>query len=209
MYIHMDVRTTGIDRGRVLFDAVFLRPGTAANRANRVAWSSMARRRSVKTHTAMLARADNPIAAEVMTPARPRLTEAQMMRAADAALQNLIVGMGVEGIDKRASTKYVPSTPFSKTELENMWRNSWLAGRVVDAPADDMTREWVKPTWDNYDKDEQNVQLLEAAEEDFDLPGIANESLTWSRLYGGSAVIPLIEGDDDLSKPLDVDLIRE
>ena len=176
----------------------------------------MSRRRSVKTHTAQLARADHPLQAEVMPgPRSPPLLNEQQLEvlqraiAHDGALQNMFSGMGVAGIDKREATRYIRVAPLTQIELENMWRRSWLAGRVVDAPADDMTREWTKCTWNNYNEDEENAETLREAEEEFLMQDVTNESATWARLYGGAAVIPLIDGDDDLSKPLDVALIRK
>ena len=66
-----------------------------------------------------------------------------------------------------------------------MYRGSWLAKKIVNAVADDMTREWLHVTFDG----EELGTTIEQAEKRFALKRKTNEALKWSRLYGGAVII--------------------
>lgn len=120
-------------------------------------------------------------------------------------LQNLVAGLGTSQ-DKRTFNAYGFARILQRAELENMYRDSWLAKRIVNSVADDMTREWVTVTFD--DNTPESRSALENAEKRFDIPGKFNEGLKWARLYGGAIGIIGI-GKDDLSKPLDITTIKK
>lgn len=122
-------------------------------------------------------------------------------------LQNVAAGLGTSR-DKRVFSSYTPVTPIPLLQLENIYRSSWLAGRIVDTVAGDMTRQWVSLSWDGYDKDEGGVEAIEEAEDDFDLQGKVQEALAWGRLYGGGAILIGMKGED-VAKPLNVNTIRK
>src|SRR6516164_4615939 len=56
-------------------------------------------------------------------------------------LQNFITGLGQAGVDPNVSTQYILNL-LDRATLENMYRGDWLARKIVDAPPEDMTREW-------------------------------------------------------------------
>lgn len=143
--------------------------------------------RNVKTAGAALARTTRPVVA-----------------AADG-LQNVVAGLGTPR-DKMAFTEYGLVAPLTRFELEQMYRSSWLSKRIVNAPADDMTRAWRAITFDDTRADVQ--QAVEQAEKAFGVKHKIRDALYWSRLYGG-AVVVIGTRDKDLSKPLDVTRIRQ
>ncbi|XDQ90317.1 DUF1073 domain-containing protein (plasmid) [Xylella fastidiosa subsp. pauca] len=57
-------------------------------------------------------------------------------------LQNLVAGLGDQR-DKMSYGRYLLPRVIDRVELEAMYRTNWLARKVVDIPATDMTREWV------------------------------------------------------------------
>lgn len=148
----------------------------------------MARR--VTTEKAALAKTNKPV------------------RAGDG-LQNVVTGMGTTQ-DKRAYTTWSTPRLLSRHELENMYEGSWLAKKIVNIPADDMTREWVHFILDeaNETGDAKNGPQfrIEKAEKRFQVKAKVNEALRWARLYGGSVIV-IGTKDGDLSKPLQVDKV--
>lgn len=118
-------------------------------------------------------------------------------------LENVVAGLGTDR-DKRSYSVWADPRILTRQELENMYRGSWLAKKIVNAVADDMTREWLHVTFDG----EEMGTTIEQAEKRFALKRKTNEALKWSRLYGG-AVIIIGTRDRNLAKPLDVKNVRK
>ena len=142
----------------------------------------MAKKREVKTADAALAMTSQPVG---------------------DGLVNVVAGLGTDR-DKRSYSVWADPRILTRQELENMYRGSWLAKKIVNAVADDMTREWLHVTFDG----EELGTTIEQAEKRFALKRKTNEALKWSRLYGG-AVIIIGTRDRNLAKPLDVKNVRK
>jgi uncharacterized protein len=95
---------------------------------------------------------------------------------------------------------------FTRWELENAFRSSWIAKRIVSLPPKDMVREWREFHIEN-DEGEQTDALLQA-EKALQLKKRCEQALKWARLYGGALMFLGIEGDDP-ALPLVPDLIRK
>ncbi len=159
---------------------------------------------------------DQEIGAAIARPLlepEPKTAQTTVGDAAPAAwqamdgLQNVAAGLGTSR-DKRYFSTYAKVTPLTLQQLDTMYRSSWLAGRIVDTVAGDMTRQGVSLSWDGYDKDEGGVAAIEDAQEDFDLPGKEHEALKWGRLYGGGAIFIGMAGEDPM-KPLNLNTIKK
>lgn len=86
---------------------------------------------------------------------------------------------------------------MDRAQLEWAYQTSWMCGLVVDIVAEDMTREGIDVKSDNPQiVDDINKQL-----DDLLVWSGICDALKWSRLYGGSIAVILIEGDD-MSTPL-------
>lgn len=142
----------------------------------------MAKKREVKTADAALAMTRQPVG---------------------DGLENVVAGLGTDR-DKRSYSVWADPRILTRQELENMYRGSWLAKKIVNAVADDMTREWLHVTFDG----EELGTTIDQAEKRFALKRKTNEALKWSRLYGG-AVIIIGTRDRNLAKPLDVKNVRK
>lgn len=118
-------------------------------------------------------------------------------------LENVVAGLGTDR-DKRSYSVWANPRILTRQELENMYRGSWLAKKIVNAVADDMTREWLHVTFDG----EELGTTIELAEKRFAVRRKINEALKWSRLYGGSLVI-IGTRDKNLAKPLDVKNVKQ
>lgn len=88
--------------------------------------------------------------------------------------------------------------------LNSLYRDNWVVQNVVGLMVDDMLREWYKLQGEitpemqaEYDRQERKTRLQSRV----------NEGLRWGRLYGGAAGLIMIEGQDDLAKPLDLEMV--
>lgn len=131
------------------------------------------------------------------------------VRVATDNLKNFVAALGTRQ-DKRSHSFYAFPLTLTRVELENMFRSSWLAKRIVRTPADDMTRAWVERKWDGWDKPGDNLMAqLRRAEKQFNIRGKVNDALTWGRLYGGAGIVLDIKGQEDWSQPLDIRTIQK
>ncbi|MES2339313.1 MAG: DUF1073 domain-containing protein [Pseudomonadota bacterium] len=135
----------------------------------------------------------------------PRMYDIDLGRAVDT-LKNLTAAIGTRR-DKRTHSFYDLPNTLTRVELENMFRSSWVAKRIVRTPADDMTRAWVELSWDDSDEDEASTRAVAVAEKTFGLRQLVNEAISWGRLYGGAGIIFDIKGQEDWSLPLDLSTV--
>lgn len=115
------------------------------------------------------------------------------------SLQNVITGLGTSR-SKLSYNRFQPDMLNGYGELESAYVSNWLAKAIVDIPADDMTREWRSIKCADADE-------IRAEEDRLMVPHKVNDALTWSRLYGGAAILMLT--NQDFEKPLDVNRVRK
>lgn len=122
------------------------------------------------------------------------------------SFQNLPQNFGVGGNNPMSTATYGfnPITR-NRTLLEWAYRGSWMAGAVIDAIADDMTREAIEL---KGDVDAEDQEALEQAATSMGIWSAINDGVKWSRLYGGAIVVMLIDGQDP-STPLRLQTIRK
>jgi uncharacterized protein len=107
---------------------------------------------------------------------------------------NFAQKLGV-GADNPLSTSGYGFNPITRvrTTLEWIHRGSWLGGVAIDVVADDMTKMGVelkgKITPKNSEKIEETAVRL-------GIWNAINENIKWSRLYGGSVAVIVIDGQD-------------
>lgn len=82
--------------------------------------------------------------------------------------------------------------------LEAAYRGSWIAGRVIDSVADDMTRAGVDITT----KGTEDLQLFHRAMTRLQIWQSLRNTIAWGRLYGGAVAVMQISGQK-LDTPLD------
>jgi phage-related protein (TIGR01555 family) len=87
--------------------------------------------------------------------------------------------------------------------MVTLYRNTWIARRVVDGPAEDMCRAWpsivcdVSP--DKLAEFERSVRRTYVS-------NVTQQAIAWARLYGGAGALMVIEGHEEiLDKPLDLE----
>lgn len=89
--------------------------------------------------------------------------------------------------------------------LNSLYRNDWIARRVIDTIPEDMLKNW-------FDLQSQltpdQISQFDAIVRKTHLKRQLLEGLRWGRLFGGAAGIIVIEGQEDmLDQPLDLDTI--
>jgi phage-related protein (TIGR01555 family) len=117
------------------------------------------------------------------------------------SLQNLVSGLGTDR-DKATFSTFTGNL-LGRPELLNMYTSDWIAGTIVDAPADDMTREWR-----SWKAGKRHLKSIETSEKQLNVVQVVNRCLKQARLYGGSALL-IGTGDPDPSKPLDPESVQK
>jgi phage-related protein (TIGR01555 family) len=120
-------------------------------------------------------------------------------------LVNLVSGLGTSR-DKRSYSEFT-HTDLGQAYLGTLYRN-WMFGKVVDIPADDMTRKWRTPKAPSLTI--EDLELFTKVEKELKIRATVNEALKWARLYGGAGLILNVnDGLGELSDPLELDRIKE
>lgn len=124
----------------------------------------------------------------------------RVMRFSDS-LKNFVSNLGTSK-DKHTHTTF-EFTPLMVTELENLWRSSWMGRKAVEVIPNDMLREW--RTWEADDKQREKIEKLERK---LKLKKKLKKALQYERVYGGSAIYL---GTDTANPelPLDINTLKE
>ena len=122
------------------------------------------------------------------------------------SLQNFAASLGV-GASNLSSGATYGLNPITRnhTLLEFGYRGSWLIRTIVDAVAEDMTRERVNV---ESDMPPDKIDKLESYMEEMLIWGRITDTIKWSRLYGGCLAVMLIEGQKP-ETPLRIDTVRK
>lgn len=102
------------------------------------------------------------------------------------------LGVGADNALSSAGYGFNPITRI-RTMLEWIHRGSWLGGVAVDVVADDMTRASVKILGQI---EPEKIEQIEEAATVLGIWNSINETVKWSRLYGGCIAVMMIDGQD-------------
>lgn len=87
--------------------------------------------------------------------------------------------------------------------LNSLYRSNWVVQNVVGLMVDDMLREW----YSLKSATPEQSKAIQSVERTTKLRDRISTGLKWGRLYGGAAGLILVDGQEDLSQPLDPDAI--
>lgn len=120
---------------------------------------------------------------------------------------NIVQRAGYGADNSLSAGTYVPSELLTRNrlKLEWMYRQNWVAGTLVDAVAEDMTRAGIEITGGLQPEQVQEIQSYMNRMAIWDA---LLDTIKWSRLYGGCLSIIQIAGQD-LSTPLRLDTIAK
>lgn len=88
--------------------------------------------------------------------------------------------------------------------LNSLYRDNWVVQNVIDIIPGDMLREWFVLTGDI---DPDRLAAFERLCRTSQLRDRLMTGLRWGRLYGGAVGLILIKGQEDLTKPLDIEAV--
>lgn len=114
------------------------------------------------------------------------------------------MGVGADNPLSSATYGYNPITR-NRQLLEWMHRGSWLAGVAVDVVADDMTRNGVDF---KGEIDAGDIERLHERATSLKIWHALNETIKWSRLYGGAVAVMMVDGQS-VSSPLRMNTISQ
>jgi phage-related protein (TIGR01555 family) len=122
-------------------------------------------------------------------------------RAADG-YSNPLAGLGDASALLSGGT-YERAAPLTPSLLTALYRESWLAKRIIDMPSEDMTRAWYRL---NTALPERETDILRRLEAKHSVKQEITNAIRWGRLYGGALAVMVIKGEEDrLEEPLDPD----
>lgn len=125
--------------------------------------------------------------------------------AVNDGFENLLTGLGTSK-DAQTYMNFKRGTTLTQNLefISSLYSQNWLAGAVVDVPADDMTRNWIEI----LDEDESKEEVLESELSRLKAKTKINQALKWASAYGGAIIIMMIDDGRDMSEELTLSAIR-
>lgn len=124
-------------------------------------------------------------------------------------LTNLITGLGSASGDKTSATRFETTRAlrFDFAQLSALYRENWIAGSIVDAVPDDMTRAWRRLV--DHEISPQDIKVWENLEDELKLRYYFNFAHKMARLYGGAVLILDLKDTGSPDTPLDWRLLKK
>ena len=121
------------------------------------------------------------------------------------AFSNPLFHLGYGSQSPLEATEYpLTRMTYDYALLNSLYRSNWVVQNVVGIIPDDMLREGFTVSGSIAPKYQQELDRCLRQTQLYDR---INEGMRWGRLYGGAAGLILIRGQEDLSKPLELDTI--
>ena len=121
------------------------------------------------------------------------------------AYSNIPANLGAGSTNLAQTASYVMQRfTWDYYTLNVLFRDNWIAKAIIEKPANEMMKNGFEI------HTELDPDLVTKIMNTWTKTGTKDkflEAIKWSRLYGGCLLIPMIEGQEDLSKPLDYDYI--
>lgn len=119
------------------------------------------------------------------------------------AWTNSASGMGIAGIDKTINTRFsYGSSKIDWITLSLMYRYDWLARKICERPAMDATRRGI-----TIKDDKQKAIITEL--ERLSFKNKSKNCISWSRLYGGAALLVIAEDGMTPAEPLNPSKVKK
>lgn len=133
--------------------------------------------------------------------------QTQLSGQAFDAFVNPTLSLGLEGGNALGSGFFINTVTqnFNWLKLRAMYESNWLARRLVEMQAEDMTREGIEI---KGGADPKTIQQIMTTWSELGLQKKLFETIAMARLYGGAIAVIDIDGQD-LSTPLDLKTIRK
>lgn len=121
------------------------------------------------------------------------------------AYSNPAANLGIGGNNLAQTASYVMERmTWDYYTLNTLFRNNWIAKAIIEKPANEMLKNGFEI---QSELDPDKIAEIERVWRKTKTKDKFLDCLKWARLYGGCVLIPMIEGQSDLSTPLDYDTI--
>ncbi len=142
-----------------------------------------------------------PVQKDTVRRADP-VTQARILSSMDG-YSNAAAFLGADSPLSSAGT-FIRSGLTANTQLlTTAYRENWLATRIIDTPAEDMTRAWYTLTAEFPSEDLEKLKRLEARHS---IRQELTDAIRWGRLYGGALAVIVIRGDAErMDQPLNLE----
>lgn len=117
------------------------------------------------------------------------------------SMVNVVSSLGVEGKAKTPSSRFQDPIIFSPLELGYTYAGCGLFRKIIDAPASEMVREWIRI---NGDKD----NIFQFYLDKLHCQTSFGDLIRWARLYGGAIIIMGINDGRELDQPVNLNSIK-
>lgn len=117
------------------------------------------------------------------------------------SLASFFGGLGDPTRDKLAASFYFQRF-FNSQQLLDTYNGSWLAKKIINIPAGDMTR-----AWRDWKADAKQIETIDNEEKRLGYQAKVKRAMVKARLFGGAGIF-IGTGDPDLSLPLDPNRIK-
>lgn len=113
---------------------------------------------------------------------------------------NVFTSVGTKR-DPLAYSKFGAEAFLSREEVEAMYVGDGLGRRIVDVPAEEITRQWL-----HIDGDDG--EAIQDVFEEIGLQAAITNGMRWARLYGGAIGVLIVDDGQTLEAPLNINAIR-
>lgn len=131
---------------------------------------------------------------------KSRSAQGKPIAARNDGMVNVLTGVGT-GKDAAAHTGYQRDHLLRQREIEDIFSGDGLGRKIVEMPAEESLRRWLTVTGKNG----ADVVIALA---DIGAQAAITEAYVWARLYGGSAVIRLVDDGGNLDSQLNLRRIK-
>lgn len=115
------------------------------------------------------------------------------------AWSNAVSGMGVPGYDKTRFTRFnFVGSHIDWRTLSMIYRYDWLGRKICERPASDAVRRWINT------EDEAVLAEMERLK----VKKRCKQAISWGRLYGGAAILLIVEDGMTPADPLQPSRVR-
>lgn len=138
--------------------------------------------------------------------AKAQMPAARNQRPTTDSYMNSFNRLGIGQLNLMEAAEYPISRMTQNYALLNsMYRNDWIAGRIIDTIPQDMVKNWYKLV---SQLQPDRIKEYEMTERRTHVKESVLEGLKWGRLFGGAAGIIVVEGQEDmLDQPLNLQMI--
>lgn len=135
------------------------------------------------------------------------MDETQRALKAFDAFANPAARLGVGSDNLMEFTQYpLTRLSFNYILLQSLYRSNWVVRKVVDAVAEDLTKNWIRLDTELPPK---KISLFDQTIKKTMVRNNLLTTIKWGRLFGGAAAVMVIDGhENQLEEPLDIEEVE-